>query len=93
MAEDQLLTRALLTSPASTEALGTIARARLWEDGAVIFFLNRADQVETAPLREVQLDGLPEERAVQALLAKGYDDDALVSYLRARDARLHLADQ
>ena len=76
--------------PESVQALGTIARARLWEDGAVILFLNRSMQVECVPLSEVRLDASPEEDAIRALQARNYDDEQLVSYLKGRDARNQL---
>jgi hypothetical protein len=90
MSDPQLLTRDLLVSPAATEVLGTIARARLWEDGCVTFFLNVQGQVETAPLYEVQLDALPEAEAISRLQAKNYVQEQLINYLKGRDARSRL---
>lgn len=93
MPADKPLTRDLLVAPESTNVLGTIAKARLWEDGFVCMHFNSDQQVEVVPLREVQLDGAPEQDAIRELMAKGYEQAALIAYLKAREARLRLASQ
>ncbi len=67
--------------------LGHMACIALRSYGQVTFFINAHGNVEVAPVREVGLDALPEEQALEVLIAAGYNDQKLAVYLQGRDAR------
>jgi hypothetical protein len=90
---DRPLTRDLLMAPEVTTLLGTLSKARLWEDGFVCLHFNSNQQVECVQLHEVQTDALPEAEAINCMLKRSYDQPALVAFLKGRDARLRLAKQ
>lgn len=70
--------------------LGAIVVRELQAHGRVTLFLNRDGVVELAPPGEIELDALPEDIAIQMLVAKGYSDELLITYLKAREARSQL---
>ena len=86
MAVDDL-TRERLPTPEAVLTLGAVVVRALQERGVVTLFVNLGGVVELCPPHEVELDGLPEEEAIQVLVARGYADKLLVAYLKGREAR------
>lgn len=60
---------------------------KLQDHGVVALFIDADNDIQIALPGELELDGVPEEEAISALLSKGYDDTQLVAYLKGRDAR------
>lgn len=87
LSASQPLTRELLATVQGISLLGQIAAKGLLDYGQITFFLNADHVVEMAPTKEVSLDALPEVQALEVLVAAGYADTQLATYLRGRDAR------
>jgi hypothetical protein len=81
------LTRERLPTPEAVLTLGAIVVRALQEKGVVTLFVNLGGIVELCPPHEVELDGLPEEEAIQALVSRGYADELVITYLKGREAR------
>jgi hypothetical protein len=68
--------------------LGALTIKGLQALNGLCFFISASQEILVAPIFEVQLDLLPEEQALEVLLARDYDDAKLKLYLQGRDARL-----
>ena len=77
-----------LGTPEAVFALGLLCSQALQQRGEVHLHLNSQGIVEVIPLGELELDILPEQVALQALIAQQYTDNQLESYLQGREARL-----
>lgn len=77
----------MLSTPQAVLTLGALVVRELQQHGRITLFINAAGLVEICPMGELELDGLPEDSAIQMLVAKGYTDSELVTYLKAREAR------
>ncbi len=93
MADDFIeLTRETLNSPGAVVGLGMVLAAELEKKGIVVVFFNEAGILELCPVLELQLDVYPQEEAVRHLLAQGYNDEMLITYLKGRAVRKGDAD-
>jgi len=81
------LTKERLPTPEALLTLGALVVRGLQEKGVITLFINLHDVVELCPPGEIEMDGLPENAAITALLEKGYTDKQLVGYLKGREAR------
>ena len=86
--EDKQLHKTELATDGAVASLGVLAIAHLVKYGVVSFFFDAEGYVTIAGQGEVTLDALPEEMALQELMARGYNNEALVEYLKSRDARM-----
>ena len=81
------LTRERLPTPDAVLTLGALAVRTLQEQGIITLFVNREGVIELCPRGEVELDGLPEDQAITALVDRGYTDEKVIAYLKGREAR------
>lgn len=84
---DELLTMEKLASAPSVLTLGALVVNTLQEHRVVTLYVNRDGVVQLCPPGEIQLDGLPENEAIQILSSSGYSDEQLIAYLKGRDDR------
>jgi hypothetical protein len=67
--------------------LGLVVVKELQERGIATVFLNQEGDVEMCLPGEYPLDALPEDEALDTLLAAGYSDEQLEAYIKGRSAR------
>jgi hypothetical protein len=85
--ESARVNKSMLSSKAAILVVGQLGCISLQTFGQVCFFLNAESEVEIAPVVELQADGLDIDTALGALIRAGYADDALLRYVKGRQAR------
>lgn len=81
------LSKHILFTKMGLEVLALISAQQLSKLGYVTLYLNSEGKAMVAAPGEVELDGLPEDEAIQKLLDLGYNDANLQVYLEGRDMR------
>lgn len=76
-----------LNSTAAMSAIGLVAARMLLEHRIVTLMIGKDLTVEVVPAGELELDSLPEESALQALISRGYTDQQMSDYLQQRQMR------
>lgn len=85
----QTLRASSLGTPEAVFQLGLLCSQMLQARGEVQLHINQQGEVELIPIGECELDILPEQAALQALVAMNYTDNQLLSYLQGREQRLY----
>jgi hypothetical protein len=76
-----------LASVPAISTLGLLATKMLATHNIVTLMIDKDGFVQLVPQGELELDSLPEPTALSTLIATGYTDEQLTSYLQQRNQR------